>query len=172
MSSNTLVIADYPVGYASGFGETLYNLFSGFPSEKLWSAHPAHVAPAEDKRRGQSINLPSPVRPHWLPNRFSLAYYPVLKMQQFRASQVAVRLLAELIRRKSIRNLLVIPVSPWILSAALALHKQYSKLNLVLYVMDDWQGHHECHQLHTRLDGNACYRKSLSARTCGMPSRA
>jgi hypothetical protein len=141
------VIADYPVGYASGFGETLYNLFSGFPSEKLWSAHPAHVAPAEDKRRAQSINLPSPARPHWLPNRFSLAYYPVLKMQQFRASRVAVRLLAELIRRKSIRNLLVIPVSPWILSAALALHKHYSKLNLVLYVMDDWQGHHECHQL-------------------------
>src|SRR5215212_304924 len=147
MSSNTLVIADYPVGYASGFGETLYNLFSGFPSEKLWSAHPAYVAPAEDKRRAQSINLPSPSRPHWLPNRISLAYYPVLKMQQFRASRVAVRLLAELIRRNSIRNLLVIPVSPWILSAALALHKQYSKLNLVVYVMDDWQGHHECHQL-------------------------
>jgi len=29
----TLIVADYPVGYASGFGETLYNLFSGFPSE-------------------------------------------------------------------------------------------------------------------------------------------
>jgi len=41
----------------------------------------------------------------------------------------------------------VIPVSPWIMSAALALHKQHSQLNLVLYVMDDWQGHHECHQL-------------------------
>ena len=45
------------------------------------------------------------------------------------------------------KNLLVIPVSPWIMSAAVALHKQYSKLNLVLYVMDDWQGHHECHGL-------------------------
>jgi hypothetical protein len=33
------------------------------------------------------------------------------------------------------------------MSAALTLHKQYSNLNLVLYVMDDWQGHHECHQL-------------------------
>jgi len=51
------------------------------------------------------------------------------------------------VRRNSIKNLLVIPVSPWILSAALALHKQYSNLNLVLYVMDDWQGHHECHEL-------------------------
>jgi glycosyl transferase family 4 len=27
------------------------------------------------------------------------------------------------------------------------LHKRYPKLNLVFYVMDDWQGHHECHQL-------------------------
>lgn len=147
MSSNTLVIADYPVGYTSGFGETLYNLFSGFPSEKLWSAHPAHVAPAEGKRRAQSIELPSPARPCWLPNRISLAYYPLLKMQQFRASRETVRLLAQLVQRHSIRNLLVIPVSPWIVSAALALHRQYSKLNLVLYVMDDWQGHHECHQL-------------------------
>ena len=147
MSSNTLVIADYPVGYTSGFGETLYNLFSGFPSEKLWSAHPAHVRPAEGKRRAQSIELPSPARPRWLPSRISLAYYPLLKMQQFRASREAVRQLARVVQKYSIRNLLVIPVSPWILSAALALHKQYSKLNLVLYVMDDWQGHHECHQL-------------------------
>lgn len=147
MSSNTLVIADYPVGYSSGFGETLYNLFNGFPSEKLWTAHPAHVAPAENKRRAQSIELPSPSRPRWLPNRISLAYYPLLKLQQFRAARDAVRLLAEVVQRNSIKNLLVIPVSPWILSAALALHKQYSKLNLVLYVMDDWQGHHECHEL-------------------------
>jgi len=147
MSSNTLVIADYPVGYASGFGETLYNLFTGFPSEKLWSAHPAHVAPADDKRRAQSIELPAPARPQWLPNRISLAYYPLLKLQQFRAARDAVRLLADVVRRNSIKNLLVIPVSPWILSAALALHKQYSNLNLVLYVMDDWQGHHECHEL-------------------------
>jgi hypothetical protein len=147
MSSNTLVVADYPVGYASGFGETLYNLFSGFPGEKLWSAHPAHVSPAEGKGRAQSIALPSPARPHWLPNRIALAYYPLLKMQQFRASRDAVRLLAQAVEKNSIRNLLVIPVSPWIMSAALALHKQFSQLNLVLYVMDDWQGHHECHQL-------------------------
>lgn len=147
MPSNTLVIADYPVGYTSGFGETLYNLFSGFPGEKLWSAHPAHVAAAENKRRAQSIQLPSPARPRWLPGRISLAYYPLLKLQQFRASRSAVRLLNDLVQKNSIRNLLVIPVSPWIVSAALALHKQHSKLNLVLYVMDDWQGHHECHQL-------------------------
>jgi hypothetical protein len=147
MPTNTLVIADYPVGYSSGFGETLYNLFSGFPTEKLWSAHPAHVSPAPGKRRAQSIELPSPARPSWLPNRISLAYYPLLKLQQFRAARDAVRLLAGVVQRHSIRNLLVIPVSPWIMSAALALHKQCANLNLVLYVMDDWQGHHECHQL-------------------------
>jgi len=143
----TLVIADYPVGHASGFGETLYNLFDGFPSDKLWSAHPAHISPANGKQRAQSIKLPSPARPNWLPNRVSLAYYPLLKAQQFRASRETVRLLSDVVERHSIKNILAIPVSPWILSAALALHKQHPKLNLVVYVMDDWQGHHECHQL-------------------------
>jgi len=143
----TLVIADYPVGHASGFGETLYNLFEGFPSDKLWSAHPAHISPANGKQRAQSIKLPSPARPNWLPNRVSLAYYPLLKAQQFRASRETVRLLSDVVERHSIKNILAIPVSPWILSAALALHKQHPKLNLVVYVMDDWQGHHECHQL-------------------------
>jgi glycosyltransferase involved in cell wall biosynthesis len=140
----TLIIADFPVGYASGFGETLYNLFSGFPSEKLWSAHPGHVAAAADKQRAQSVPLPSPARPRWLNNGAS---YPLLKVRQFRAARESVRLLSEVVEKNSIRNFLVVPVSPWILSAALALHKRYPKLNLVFYVMDDWQGHHECHQL-------------------------
>jgi len=143
----TLIVADYPVGYASGFGETLYNLFSGFPEEKLWSAHPGHIAPAEGKKKAQSVHLPSPARPRWLSNRIALAYYPLLKAQQFRAAREAVRLLSDVVERNSIKNLLVVPVSPWILWAALALHKKYPKLNLVFYVMDDWQGHHECHQL-------------------------
>jgi len=147
MTSPTLVIADYPIGYASGFGETLYNLFTGFPSEKLWTAHLGHISPADRKRRGQSINLPSPSRPRWLPNQISLAYYPLLKAQQFLASKETVRALSEVVERNSIKNMLVVPVSPWILSAALALHKRHSKLNLIVYVMDDWQGHHECHQL-------------------------
>ena len=143
----TLIIADYPVGYASGFGETLYNLFSGFPDEKLWTAHPGHIASAADKKRGQSITLPSPARPRWLNQRIAPAYYPLLKAQQFRAAREAVRLLAEVVERHSIKNLLVVPVSPWILSAALRLHRRYPELNLVFFVMDDWQGHHECHQL-------------------------
>ncbi len=119
----TLIIADYPVGYASGFGETLYNLFSGFPSEKLWSAHPGHIAPAAGKQRAQSVLLPSPARPRWLSNRAALAYYPFLKVQQFQAVRHAVRLLGEVVEKNSIKNLLVVPVSPWILSAALALHR-------------------------------------------------
>lgn len=147
MRSPTLVIADYPIGHASGFGETLYNLFSGFPSEKLWTAHPSHRSPAEGKRKATSINLPSPLRPSWIPNRISLAYYPFLKAQQFRALNHALRLLSKTVEANSIKNILVVPVSPWILAAALALHKRHPKLNLVVYVMDDWQGHHECHQL-------------------------
>jgi hypothetical protein len=144
-ASPTLVVADYPVGYASGFGETLYNLFRGFPEEKLWSAHPGHIAP--EKKRGQSVALPSPLRPRWINNSVALAYYPLLKAQQFRAARDAVRQLADVVERNSIRNLVVVPVTPWILSSALALHRRYPKLNLVFYVMDDWQGHHECHQL-------------------------
>ena len=147
MPSETLVIADYPVGYASGFGETLYNLFDGFPSEKLWTAHPSHVLAAAGKTRAKSIKLPSPTRPQWLPGRASLAYYPFLKLKQFRASNETIRLLRDVVKRNSIKNLLVIPVSPWILSAALTLHKQCPNLNLVVYVMDDWQGHHECYEL-------------------------
>ena len=147
MASPTLVVADYPIGFASGFGETLYNLFSGFPSEKLWSAHPSHNTPVDEKRRGQSIKLPSPSRPNWMPNRISLAYYPFLKAQQLKASKHSVRFLSEVVEKNSIKNILVVPVTPWILSTALALHKQHPNLNLVVYVMDDWQGHHECHQL-------------------------
>ena len=147
MSAATLVIADYPVGYASGFGETLYNLFDGFPSDRLWTAHPAHVSAAGGKTRAQSIKLPSPSRPQWLPQRVALAYYPLLKAQQFRAARETVRLLSRIIEKNSIKHILAIPVSPWILFAALSLHKRYPSLNLVVYVMDDWQGHHECHHL-------------------------
>src|SRR4029078_9986394 len=97
----TLIVADYPVGYASGFGETLYNLFRGVPSEKLWSAHPGHIAPATDKKRAQSVRLPSPARPRWLNNRAS---YPLLKAQQFQAAREAVRLLSDGVQRKLIQT--------------------------------------------------------------------
>ena len=147
MMSQTLVLADYPVGHGSGFGETPFNLFDGLPSDNLWTAYPSHMSVAAGKTRAESIRLPAPTRPEWLPSGASLAYYPVLKVRQFRAAREAVRLLRDAVTNNSIKNLLVIPVSPWILSAALALHKQCSKLNLVVYVMDDWQGHHECFKL-------------------------
>jgi hypothetical protein len=143
----TLVIADYPVGYASGFGETLFNLFSGFPDDSLWSAHLGHLSVADDKRRGELVKLPSPTRPGVIPNRLSLSYYPFLKVQQYLAAKKTIQMLGRLVEKYSIKNLLAVPVTPWILSAAVALHKSYPQLNLVLFVMDDWQGHHECHRL-------------------------
>jgi len=147
MSSRTLVIADYPVGYASGFGETLLNLFSGFPDDDLWTAHLGHLSAEELKKKGQSVKLPSPRRPGFIPNRLSLTYYPVLKSQQFWAAKKSMQLLLRIVKQHSIRNLLAIPVTPWILSAAVNLHKNCPNLNLVLFVMDDWQGHHESHHL-------------------------
>lgn len=147
MSSPTLVIADYPIGYSSGFGETLYNLFSGFPDDKLWTAHPVHLSAAVDKKKGLSVKLPSPRRPRFIHDRVSLAYYPLLKAHQLVASRQSIRILGNIVTQKSVKNLLVIPVTPWILSAAIALHRTNPALNLVIFVMDDWQGHHECHKL-------------------------
>src|SRR5687768_6540943 len=114
MPSPTLVIADYPVGYASGFGETLFNLFSGFPDDKLWSAHLGHLSVSTDKRKGHSIRLPSPTRPKVIPSRLSLSYYPFLKAQQYRAAKRSVQMLDRLIEQHSIKHLLVVPVTPWI----------------------------------------------------------
>ena len=68
MMSQTLVLADYPVGHGSGFGETLFNLFDGFPSDNLWTAYPSHMSVAAGKTRAESIRLPAPTRPEWLPS--------------------------------------------------------------------------------------------------------
>jgi len=145
MPAPTLVLADYPIGFSSGFGETLYNLFSGFQTTGLWSAYPGHNAPA--KQLGKTVSLPSPSRPKWLPSQLSIAFYPALKTLQLIASKRTADQLSVFIRANSIRNLLVIPVSPWILAAALRIHRQHKDLNLILYVMDDWQGHHESYDL-------------------------
>ena len=143
--SPTLVLADYPIGYPSGFGETLYNLFRGFQTTQLWSAHPGHNIPT--KKLGHTLSLPSPSKPGWIPPRLSLAFYPALKTLQFVASKRTAGELANFIKENSIKNLLVVPVSPWILSAALRIHRQHQDLNLILFVMDDWQGHHESYGL-------------------------
>jgi hypothetical protein len=145
MPSPTLVLADYPIGFSSGFGETLYNLFNGFETEKLWSAHPVHNSPS--KQLGKTLALPSPSRPKWLPSRLSLAFYPALKSLQLMASKRTAEQLSNFINANSIKNLLVIPVSPWILAAAIRIHRLQNDLNLILFVMDDWQGHHESYDL-------------------------
>src|SRR5262245_31557788 len=93
MSPRTLVIADYPVGYASGFGETLLNLFSGFPDEDLWTAHLGHLSAEKHKKKGHSVKLPSPRRPSFIPNKLSLTYYPFLKSQQYCAAKRSLQLL-------------------------------------------------------------------------------
>lgn len=147
MPSRTLVIADYPIGFASGFGETLLNLFDGFPDEALWTAHLGHLSADTQKRKGQSVKLPSPQRPPFIPNRLSIAYYPFLKSQQYLALKRSGQLLRRFVQEQAIRNLLVIPVTPWILSAALNLHRASRDLKMILFVMDDWQGHHESHRL-------------------------
>jgi len=139
----TLVIADYPVGFASGFGETLFNLFEGFREDYLWSAHPKRNIPVANKRRGQSVELPSPQRPSAIPQSLALGYYPFLKAQQFAAWRASITRLSKFVTEKSIQNLLVIPVSPWLLSVALGVHRRHPDLKLILFVMDDWQGHHE-----------------------------
>jgi len=147
MPSPTLVIADYPIGFASGFGETLLNLFDGFPDEALWTAHLGHLSADSQKTKGQSVRLPSPQRPQFIPSRLSKAYYPFLKSQQYLALKRSGQLLQRIVQQHSIRNLLVIPVTPWILSAAVNLHRTCSDLKMILFVMDDWQGHHESHRL-------------------------
>jgi hypothetical protein len=147
MASRTLVIADYPIGFASGFGETLLNLFDGFPDEDLWTAYLGHLSADSQKRKGQSVKLPSPQRPQFIPNRLSKAYYPFLKSQQYVALKRSGQLLRRIVKQHSIRNLLVIPVTPWILSAAVNLHRTCHDLKMILFVMDDWQGHHESHRL-------------------------
>lgn len=145
MAAPTLLIADYPIGYPSGFGETLHNLFFGFQTHDLWSAHPRNNPP--QKKLGGSFSLPSPARPDWIPSRVSLAFYPALKTLQFVAARRTARDLSDFIRQNSIRNLLVVPVSPWILSTALMVHKKHRDLNLIVFIMDDWQGHHESYGL-------------------------
>ena len=146
-TSPTLVIADYPVGFASGFGETLFNLFRGFQTQCLWNAHPHHNRPADGKERGQSIDLPSPQRPRRLPTQLQLPYYPFLKAQQFLARKQSVQRLSKFVKEHSIRNVLVIPVSPWVLSVAASILHKHEGLNLILLIMDDWQGHHESYGL-------------------------
>jgi hypothetical protein len=147
MQAGTLVLADYPIGYPSGFGETLYNLFRGFSPHNLWTACQGGFKPAKGKELGRYIGLRAPRRPLRWPSRFASFYFPVLKVRQYLASVDAEKHVGSVIDRNAIQHLLIIPVTPWIASAGLKLHRRRPQLNLVVFVMDDWQGHHESYRL-------------------------
>ena len=141
---NLLVLTDYPIGYASGFGETLFNLLEAYPEEKIWNAHPLHLKAAPGKKIGRSYPFVAPTRPTGWPERLSLFYYPVLKLQQVRARWTLFRSLYSLVKEEGITALLTCPVSPWLLSVALQLKQSIPGVELILFVMDDWEGHHQC----------------------------
>lgn len=141
---NLLVLTDYPVGYASGFGETLFNLLKAYPGGKLWNAHPRHLKAAPEKKLGQSCPFSAPMRPAAWPEPLARFYYPLLKVQQAKAIRQNFRSLASLIRNQGITALLICPVNPWLLSVALRLKQCLPEMKLLLFVMDDWEGHHRC----------------------------
>jgi hypothetical protein len=165
-AARTLVLADYPIGYASGFGETLFNLFQGFPDHRLWNAYPGHLEPGVGKARGQAVSFGSAQCPGWLPSALRSAYYPALKVQQALAQRRLFRQMAALAEREQIQALLTIPVTPWILGVSLKLKRTYPSLKLVVFVMDDWQGHHESHGLPF-----SRHRRALLSSAVGLATR-
>jgi hypothetical protein len=141
---NLLVLTDYPIGYSSGFGETLFNMLEMYPGEKLWNAHPLHLKAAPEKKLGQSCPFNAPMRPAAWPEPLAHFYYPILKVQQAKAIRQIFKSLSSLIRREGITALLTCPVNPWLLSVALRLKQDMPDIKLLLFVMDDWEGHHHC----------------------------
>lgn len=163
MTRRTLVLADYPIGYPSGFGETLLNLFQGFPDELLWNAYPRHLTPSLGNSRGHAIIFESPQRPRWLPVQLGKAYFPILKLRQFAAQRAILKQLNLIVQKEEIQALLCVPVSPWILSVVADLKKSCPALKLVMFVMDDWRGHHEAHAL-----PYTAYRHNLLKKTLAL----
>jgi hypothetical protein len=137
-----LIVADYPIGYASGFGETLFNLFRGFPSQNVFSVHPSTTKPAPGKEFGRFIPFDFPQRPAWAPHYMRNAFYPYLKLCQHAARTRLIGHLRALTKKMAITHLLAIPVSPWVLNAAIETCYACPQVNLITFVMDDWQGHH------------------------------
>jgi hypothetical protein len=141
-AGRVLVVADYPIGYASGFGETLFNLFTGFPSQNVFCAHPSGTEPAPGKEFGRSVPFDFPQRPAWASYHIRNVFYPYLKLCQHAARAKLISCLRTLTKKMSITHLLAIPVSPWILNAAIETCNALPQISLVTFVMDDWQGHH------------------------------
>ena len=138
------MLGDYPIGYPNGIGETLANLLAGHPDACLFQAHPAHLQPLPGQARGQSSTFELPRRPASWPSLAAPLYRPILKWRQHTAEQRVVDQAAALIRRHRLDAILVYPVTPWLLFAAVRLRRMFPTLRFVFYVMDDWEGHHTC----------------------------
>jgi hypothetical protein len=137
-----LVVADYPIGYANGFGETLFNLFTSFPTQNVFCVHPSRNNPVPSKWFGRSVPFDFPQIPAWAPRVGRNAFYPYLKWRQHAARARLVSQLHALTRQMAITHMLAIPVSPWVLDAAIKTCIACPRIKLVTFVMDDWKGHH------------------------------
>src|SRR5215216_285275 len=109
-----LVLTDYPIGFPSGFGETLFNLLEQYPENKLWNAYPGHLNPSPEKARGQPYRFDAPMRPNYWPQALNNYYYPILKIKQLNARRRLFNELCKLIKKSGITALLTCPVSPWL----------------------------------------------------------
>lgn len=142
-----LIVGDYPVGYANGIGETFANLLADLPDAAIFQCHPDHLQPLDGAGRGRVFTFEMPRRPSRLPGWASRSYYPVLKLRQARAEQRLFETASAAIRAHRIDAVWVYPVTPWVLFAAVRLRRAFPALRFVVYVMDDWEGHHTCFDL-------------------------
>jgi hypothetical protein len=139
-----LIVGDYPVGYANGIGETLSNLLADFPDASVIQCHPEHLQPPDGERRGRAATYPVPRRPAAWPDWASRWYQPLLKLQQANAETRLFEIASDAIRHHQIDAVLTYPVTPWVLFAMVRLRRAFPRVRFVLYVMDDWEGHHTC----------------------------
>jgi hypothetical protein len=138
-----LVLGDYPIGYANGVGETLANLLTTYPENRLFQAHPSHHQARPGTARGRSLAYTTPLRPKGLSRVLSPLYYPILKFRQMLAARRLFHSLAGWVREHDIRAVLTYPINPWVLFASVRLRRAFPNVRFIFYVMDDWQGHHE-----------------------------
>lgn len=145
--AGTILIADYPVGHSTGFGETLRNLLRGFPEELFWNCHPSRYADGSVTQFGRNMPVETPRIPEWVPRSMRLFYQPMLKLLQEKSLCRAVCQVVQHVRSHGIKHLLCVPVSISMLRLAHGVLRRLPELKLTLYVMDDWRGHHESNRL-------------------------
>lgn len=139
-----LIVGDYPVGFANGIGETFANLLADLPEASIFQCHPDHLQPLNGAGRGRAIPYQVPRRPSAWPGWASRAYYPVLKLRQALAERRLFEIASAAIREHRIDTVWLYPVTPWVLFAAVRLRRAFPTVRFVVYVMDDWEGHHTC----------------------------